>query len=112
MLLKPFIDSQINGIHNGVLWQPARRRGLQQYKTFTDECVLLTVIVMSSCRVKLEDRLATVTSAREAADSAAAGRELDCERQLDALDAALQVSAHAHDNPVPNIVQCRWQGIG
>ncbi len=45
----------------------------------------------AGCRVKLEDRLATVTSAREAADSTAMARELDCERHLDHLDGALQV---------------------
>ena len=44
-----------------------------------------------ACRVKLEDRLAAVASARESADSAAAARDVDCERQLDQLDSALQV---------------------
>ena len=56
-------------------------------------------------RVKLEDRLATVTSAREAADSAVVARELDCEHHLDHLDGALQVcrltrSSHHHCHAV------------
>ena len=47
--------------------------------------------LLAAFRVKLEDRLATVTSAREGADSAAVARELDCEHALDHLDTTLQV---------------------
>ena len=47
--------------------------------------------LLAAFRVKLEDRLATVTGAREGADSAAVARELDCEHALDHLDKALQV---------------------
>lgn len=52
---------------------------------------LSTGVDHACCRVKLEDRLAAVTSARESADSAAVAREMDCERQLDHLDSDLQV---------------------
>jgi hypothetical protein len=52
-------------------------------------------------RVKLEDRLATVTSAREAADSAVVARELDCEHHLDHLDGALQVCRLTLIQPSP-----------
>ena len=48
-------------------------------------------VVHAGCRVKLEDRLAAVASARESSDGAAVAREIDCERQLDHLDSALQV---------------------
>ena len=53
--------------------------------------VLVMRVCWMGCRVKLEDRLATVTSAREGADSAAVAREMDCEHQLDHLDSSLQV---------------------
>jgi len=53
--------------------------------------VLMMRVCWMGCRVKLEDRLATVTSAREGADSAAVAREMDCEHQLDHLDSSLQV---------------------
>ena len=60
----------------------------------------------AGCRVKLEDRLATVTSAREAADSAAVARELDCERHLDHLDSALQVCRTTPIRPIMTAMQC------
>ena len=47
--------------------------------------------------MKLEDRLATVTGAREGADSAAVARELDCDHALDHLDKALQARIAVED---------------
>ena len=68
----------------------------------------IQVVILAACRVKLEDRLATVTGAREGADSAAVARELDCEHALDHLDKALQVRIAVETLPL--ICRCLRRG--
>lgn len=64
------------------------------------EVAPILAVLLAAFRVKLEDRLATVTGAREGADNAAVARELDCEHALDHLDSALQVCLAAEALPL------------